>query len=148
MAYYLSQLTLSSQPPPMASLSGAATSRLLPSAAFRVRLYSSSLSPLSFYSSSSSYSPSSLKCFRSSPLGPHVFLKQVSFLSLALYMQTCMCVVVVVVVYLVCFGAQKGSWISTVAAASDPAQLKSAREDIKELLKSKFCHPILVYIYF
>ncbi|XVF64540.1 hypothetical protein PTKIN_Ptkin09bG0176900 [Pterospermum kingtungense] len=37
---------------------------------------------------------------------------------------------------------------STVAspkcAASDPDQLKSAREDIKELLKSTFCHPILV----
>ncbi|XP_042033219.1 probable L-ascorbate peroxidase 6, chloroplastic/mitochondrial isoform X1 [Salvia splendens] len=29
-------------------------------------------------------------------------------------------------------------------AASDPDQLKSAREDIKELLKTKFCHPILV----
>lgn len=27
---------------------------------------------------------------------------------------------------------------------SDPEQLKSAREDIKELLKTKFCHPILV----
>ncbi|KAF2296713.1 hypothetical protein GH714_001389 [Hevea brasiliensis] len=36
--------------------------------------------------------------------------------------------------------------MSTVAAASDPAQLKSAREDIKVLLKSKFCHPILVRI--
>ncbi|XP_073285977.1 probable L-ascorbate peroxidase 6, chloroplastic/mitochondrial isoform X1 [Primulina huaijiensis] len=37
---------------------------------------------------------------------------------------------------------------STVASpkcfASDPEQLKSAREDIKELLKTKFCHPILV----
>ncbi|KAJ1685855.1 hypothetical protein LUZ63_017245 [Rhynchospora breviuscula] len=33
---------------------------------------------------------------------------------------------------------------STVSAASDPAQLKSAKEDIKELLKTKFCHPILV----
>ncbi|KAL0323330.1 UNVERIFIED_CONTAM: L-ascorbate peroxidase S, chloroplastic/mitochondrial [Sesamum angustifolium] len=28
--------------------------------------------------------------------------------------------------------------------ASDPEQLKVAREDIKELLKTKFCHPILV----
>lgn len=28
--------------------------------------------------------------------------------------------------------------------ASDPDQLKSAREDIKELLSTKFCHPILV----
>ncbi|KAJ8479097.1 hypothetical protein OPV22_022824 [Ensete ventricosum] len=31
-----------------------------------------------------------------------------------------------------------------MCAASDPAQLKSAREDIKELLKTTFCHPILV----
>ncbi|CAL9198914.1 unnamed protein product [Musa hybrid cultivar] len=31
-----------------------------------------------------------------------------------------------------------------VCAASDPAQLRSAREDIKELLKTTFCHPILV----
>ncbi|KAL0713270.1 hypothetical protein Bca4012_020248 [Brassica carinata] len=29
-------------------------------------------------------------------------------------------------------------------AATDPEQLKSAREDIKELLNTKFCHPILV----
>ncbi|KAK3158178.1 hypothetical protein QOZ80_2AG0133850 [Eleusine coracana subsp. coracana] len=29
-------------------------------------------------------------------------------------------------------------------AASDAAQLKSAREDIKELLKTKYCHPIMV----
>ena len=31
-------------------------------------------------------------------------------------------------------------------AASDLAQLKSAREDIKELLNTTFCHPILVYL--
>jgi L-ascorbate peroxidase len=43
---------------------------------------------------------------------------------------------------------------TSMASASDPAQLKSAKEDIKELLKTKFCHPILVrrmkklYIYF
>jgi hypothetical protein len=29
-------------------------------------------------------------------------------------------------------------------AASDPDQLRSARADIKELLKTNFCHPILV----
>jgi hypothetical protein len=28
--------------------------------------------------------------------------------------------------------------------ASDPDQLKSAREDIKELLRTKFCHPLTV----
>ncbi|KAL3638828.1 putative L-ascorbate peroxidase 7, chloroplastic [Castilleja foliolosa] len=33
---------------------------------------------------------------------------------------------------------------SPKCAASSPEQLKSAREDIKELLKTKFCHPILV----
>nr|XP_019708503.1 probable L-ascorbate peroxidase 6, chloroplastic/mitochondrial isoform X3 [Elaeis guineensis] len=33
---------------------------------------------------------------------------------------------------------------SAVCSASDPAQLKSAREDIRELLKTTFCHPILV----
>ncbi|KAJ6412652.1 hypothetical protein OIU84_005657 [Salix udensis] len=116
MVQYLSHRTIS--PPksqPMASLSsGAATTpRLLPSAA-RVRLpISSACSSLSL-SSSSSYSPSSLKCLRLSPLSP-----------------------------LICKD-QKRSSMSTVAAASDAVQLKSAREDIKELLKSKFCHPILV----
>lgn len=29
-------------------------------------------------------------------------------------------------------------------ATSDAAQLKSAREDIKEILKTTYCHPILV----
>lgn len=33
---------------------------------------------------------------------------------------------------------------ATKCSASDPDQLKSAREDIKELLNTKFCHPILV----
>ncbi|XP_019704327.1 probable L-ascorbate peroxidase 6, chloroplastic/mitochondrial [Elaeis guineensis] len=33
---------------------------------------------------------------------------------------------------------------SAVCSASDPDQLKSAREDIRELLKTTFCHPILV----
>jgi hypothetical protein len=30
-------------------------------------------------------------------------------------------------------------------AASDAVQLKAAREDIKELLKSTYCHPIMVH---
>ncbi|XP_043720498.1 LOW QUALITY PROTEIN: probable L-ascorbate peroxidase 6, chloroplastic/mitochondrial [Telopea speciosissima] len=34
--------------------------------------------------------------------------------------------------------------MSPTCFASDPEQLKSAREDIKELLKTTFCHPILV----
>ncbi|KAE8695634.1 L-ascorbate peroxidase S [Hibiscus syriacus] len=33
---------------------------------------------------------------------------------------------------------------SPKCVVSDPVQLKSAREDIKQLLKSKFCHPILI----
>ncbi|WOL00878.1 putative L-ascorbate peroxidase 6, chloroplastic [Canna indica] len=37
-----------------------------------------------------------------------------------------------------------GRGMSVVCAASDPAQLRSAREDIKELLRTTFCHPILV----
>lgn len=44
-----------------------------------------------------------------------------------------------------------GLGFSSVAApkgsASDPDQLKGAREDIKELLKSTFCHPILVSVF-
>jgi L-ascorbate peroxidase len=32
----------------------------------------------------------------------------------------------------------------TVAFKSDPDQLKSAREDIKELLGTKFGHPLMV----
>jgi L-ascorbate peroxidase len=83
MAQYLSQLTLS--PPksqPMASLSGGAatTSRLLPSAS-RVRLSICSASSSLSLASSSSYSPSSLKCLRFSPL---IFKDQVS-LPLPLY---------------------------------------------------------------
>ncbi|CAA0394096.1 unnamed protein product [Arabidopsis thaliana] len=33
---------------------------------------------------------------------------------------------------------------ATKSSSSDPDQLKNAREDIKELLSTKFCHPILV----
>ncbi|KAG8660468.1 probable L-ascorbate peroxidase 6, chloroplastic/mitochondrial isoform X1 [Manihot esculenta] len=117
MARCPSHLTLTPSPT-MASLAGAASSRLFPST-YRARISlsspasSSSLSPLSL-SSSSSYSFAPLKCLLTSPLAPHFFLNQ------------------------------RASSMSTVAAASDLAQLKSAREDIKELLKSKFCHPILV----
>ncbi|KAL2892934.1 L-ascorbate peroxidase T chloroplastic [Bienertia sinuspersici] len=104
----------------MASLTtttaAAAASRLLPS--------SSSISRLSLSSSSSSsLSSSSLKCLRSSPLVSHLFLYQ----------------------------AQRGGLrhvtktrFSTKCFASDPTQLKNAREDIKELLNTKFCHPIMV----
>ena len=35
-------------------------------------------------------------------------------------------------------------WQTVKAIASDPAQLRAAREDIKKLLKEKHCHPILI----
>lgn len=44
-------------------------------------------------------------------------------------------------------GVPRGSAGSVTAFVSDPDQLKSAREDIKELLKTTFCHPILVFFF-
>ncbi|WOL12904.1 putative L-ascorbate peroxidase 6, chloroplastic/mitochondrial [Canna indica] len=41
-------------------------------------------------------------------------------------------------------GASRGAASDATSSASDPAQLRSARDDIKELLKSASCHPILV----
>lgn len=41
----------------------------------------------------------------------------------------------------------RGTAGSATAFVSDPDQLKSAREDIKELLKTTFCHPILVFFF-
>lgn len=35
---------------------------------------------------------------------------------------------------------------SPKCAASAPEQLKSAKEDIKELLRTTFCHPIMVIL--
>ncbi|PHU14582.1 L-ascorbate peroxidase T, chloroplastic [Capsicum chinense] len=100
----------------MASLTGAASRLLL---AARI---TGSTTTTRLYFSSSYVSP--LKCPKSSPLLSHVFRYQKQSL----------------------VRVSSGSF-STVAspkcAASDPDQLKSAREDIKELLKTKFCHPIL-----
>ncbi|CAL5333238.1 unnamed protein product [Camellia sinensis] len=101
----------------MAALSAA--SRLLPSATKAARLSLSTPSP--------SLSPcSSLKCLRSSRLlSPHLFLRQRrSAVHVA--------------------ASSFGTVASPKCFASDPDQLKSAREDIKELLNTKFCHPILV----
>ncbi|XP_062101464.1 probable L-ascorbate peroxidase 6, chloroplastic/mitochondrial isoform X2 [Humulus lupulus] len=101
---------------PMAT-SAAFGSRLLPSAA---RATASLALP-----SRSSSSSSSLKCLRSSPFVSRLFLNQ---------RRTSV------------FLSARG--FSAVSApkcfASDPDQLKNAREDIKELLKTNFCHPILV----
>ncbi|KAG9458881.1 hypothetical protein H6P81_003389 [Aristolochia fimbriata] len=40
--------------------------------------------------------------------------------------------------------ARHGGAYSAECFASNPAQLKSAREDIRELLRTQYCHPILV----
>ncbi|KAG5544455.1 hypothetical protein RHGRI_017022 [Rhododendron griersonianum] len=110
-------------PSSMSSLSSAAASRLLPLAT-KTRLSLSTPSPPSSLSSSSS---SSLKCLRSTPLLSHLFLRQRRSP----------------------FPGATGSY-NTVASpkglASDPDQLKAARDDIKDLLKTTFCHPIMVYI--
>ncbi|KAG5544456.1 hypothetical protein RHGRI_017022 [Rhododendron griersonianum] len=108
-------------PSSMSSLSSAAASRLLPLAT-KTRLSLSTPSPPSSLSSSSS---SSLKCLRSTPLLSHLFLRQRRSP----------------------FPGATGSY-NTVASpkglASDPDQLKAARDDIKDLLKTTFCHPIMV----
>ncbi|KAF5445195.1 hypothetical protein F2P56_034263 [Juglans regia] len=98
-----------------------ASSRIVPAAAaFSARI------SFSFFSSSSSTSLSSFKCLRSSPLVSRLFLNQRRSPTPCL--------------------SERG--LSAAATpkcvASDPDQLKSAREDIKELLKTTFCHPILV----
>lgn len=103
--------------PTMAAFSTTATSRILPTAASA----SASRARLSLSSSFSS-----LKCLRSSPLVSHLFLNQKRSPVVRV--------------------SERGlsSAATPKCAASDPDQLKSAREDIKELLKSNFCHPILV----
>ncbi|KAK2995665.1 hypothetical protein RJ640_006125 [Escallonia rubra] len=99
-----------------AAFGGAAASRLLsPAAATKSTVSLSSASP-----------PPSLKCLRSTPLLSHLFLRQKRST----------------------VHASSARNYSTAASpkcfASDSDQLKSAREDIKELLKTTFCHPILV----
>ncbi|CAH9085983.1 unnamed protein product [Cuscuta epithymum] len=68
-----------------------------------------------------------LKCFRSSHLLSTVFLSQSQKRAVAPL-----------------FTRSFGSVKSPKCFASDADQLKSAKEDIKELLRTKFCHPILV----
>ncbi|KAK4572788.1 hypothetical protein RGQ29_030992 [Quercus rubra] len=113
-------LTLSpSTPAPttMAAFSTTASSRILPSATAAAA--AASRARLSF--------SSSLKCFRSSPLVSHLFLNQKRSPMVRV--------------------SERGLSSTAspkCAAASDPDQLKSAREDIKKLLDTSFCHPILV----
>lgn len=120
-------LTLPSRPSPtatMATISGGAAVRIIPSATrATVSLSSSSRSFFSFPSSSNSVS--SLNCLRSSPRISHLFLDQRrSEVRVS--------------------SGRFGTVSAPKAFASDPDQLKSAREDIKELLKTKFCHPLLI----
>ncbi|XP_047325575.1 probable L-ascorbate peroxidase 6, chloroplastic/mitochondrial [Impatiens glandulifera] len=93
--------------------------RLLPSAV------KPSYTTLLTASRPSTFPSSSLKCLRSAPLVSHLFITQKR---------------------LPVFASLGG--FSTVASpknfASNPDQLKHAREDIKEILNAKFCHPILV----
>ncbi|RZC06966.1 probable L-ascorbate peroxidase 6, chloroplastic/mitochondrial isoform X1 [Glycine soja] len=102
-------------PTTMAVLGGAASARIIPSVSL-------STSSRSFFSLSSS---SKLKCLRSSPRISHLFLNQQR------------------AEVRVSSGGY-GTVSAPKSVASDPDQLKSAREDIKELLNSKFCHPILI----
>ncbi|KAK7311541.1 hypothetical protein RJT34_09753 [Clitoria ternatea] len=113
---FTSPSPLPSTPTKMAVLGGAATARMIPS----VSLTSSSRS---FFSSSSS--SSSLKCLRSCPRISHLFLNQPR-------------------PEVRVFSAGYGTVSAPKSFASDPDQLKSAREDIKDLLRTKFCHPLLI----
>ncbi|XP_009629388.1 putative L-ascorbate peroxidase 6, chloroplastic/mitochondrial isoform X1 [Nicotiana tabacum] len=114
-------ISASSPSPTMASSLTGAASRFLPSATIAATSSSSATTRLSLSSSSPS-----LKCLQSSPLLSHIFRYQKRSL----------------------VGTSSSGRFSTLAspkcAASDSDQLKSAREDIKELLKNTFCHPILV----
>ncbi|XXG87064.1 hypothetical protein AAC387_Pa11g1848 [Persea americana] len=105
-----------------ATMASLTTSRLLPHAkASSIRLLPSLSSP--------NPKPSSL-CFRSlSSSSSFAFLP---LLHRSPWRRT------------VAAGVPRGSAGSATAFVSDPDQLKSAREDIKELLKTTFCHPILV----
>ncbi|KAK9993658.1 hypothetical protein SO802_023361 [Lithocarpus litseifolius] len=114
-------LTLSPSPPTpapttMAAFSTTASSRILSSTTAAA---ASSRARLSF--------SSSLKCFQSSPLVSHLFLNQKRSPMVRV--------------------SERGLSSTAspkCAAASDPDQLQSAREDIKKLLDTSFCHPILV----
>ncbi|XP_061359956.1 probable L-ascorbate peroxidase 6, chloroplastic/mitochondrial isoform X2 [Gastrolobium bilobum] len=124
-------LPLPSQPSltKMAALGGAAAARMIPSATrASLSLSSSSRSLFSCSSKSSSFSSGSdskLDCLLSSPRISHLFLNQRRAE----------------------VRVSRGGY-GTVSApnsfASDPDQLKNAREDIKELLRTKFCHPLLI----
>ncbi|KAK6938385.1 hem peroxidase [Dillenia turbinata] len=108
----------------MASSVSGAASRLLPTSA-RAKSSSSSAFSLLSHRSASSLAPAPLKSLRSSPLVSYLFLNHKVGRRSSIQVSST-------------------AGFSTVAFASDPDQLKSAKEDIKELLKTTFCHPILV----
>lgn len=111
-----------------ASLSGGAASRLFASAGphpFRLSLAPS-------YSSSSL---SSLNCLKSSPLLSPSFLHQ---------SQRRRSSVAVLQRRGIGLSRMTTAAASGVSSASHPEELKSAKEDIKLLLRTHFCHPILV----
>ncbi|KAJ8450299.1 hypothetical protein Cgig2_004756 [Carnegiea gigantea] len=104
----------------MASLTAAAAST---AGATTSRLLApAGLSLSSSAAASSSSSSSSLNCLRSATSGAHLFLRQRGSVLMNLSKRR----------------------FSAKCYASDPAQLLSAREDIRELLRTKFCHPIMV----
>ncbi|KAG5050482.1 hypothetical protein AAZX31_04G228400 [Glycine max] len=112
--------------PSQSQLSPTTTMALLGAASSSARIIPSvslSSSSRSFFSLSSS--SSKLQCLRSSPRISHLFLNQRR------------------AEVRVSSGGY-GTVSAPKSVASDPDQLKSAREDIKELLNSKFCHPILI----
>ncbi|GAB4862087.1 Probable L-ascorbate peroxidase 7, chloroplastic [Ancistrocladus abbreviatus] len=102
------------------STAAAATSRLFPSASQSKLFLSSSSTSASTSWSFSHRAP--LPYLRSSPLISHLFLPERRRSNFA----------------------SKSRFSTVTSFASDPKQLKSAREDIKELLGTKFCHPIMV----
>ncbi|KAG6675106.1 hypothetical protein I3843_15G079400 [Carya illinoinensis] len=119
------RLALTLSPPAMVSSFGthAATSSLIVPG-------TSAAAPstrLSFSSSSSSTTLASLRFLRSSPPVSHLFLNSKKRLPVPLV-------------------SERGlsAAVTPKCVAPDPDQLKGAREDIKAILKTSFCHPILV----
>ncbi|KAH1057473.1 hypothetical protein J1N35_035538 [Gossypium stocksii] len=103
------------------SLGITASSRILASSSPRVRLSLHPPSSFSLLSFSSSFKPFAFSPL-SSHFSPHQRRSAVNVSSSRGF----------------------GTVASPKCAASNPDQLKSAREDLKQLLNSQFCHPILV----
>ncbi|KAK6939897.1 hem peroxidase [Dillenia turbinata] len=109
----------------MASSVSGAASRLLAATARAKSSSSSAFYLISHRSSSSLAPPPPLKSLRSSPFLSHLFRNQKVERRSSIQVSS-------------------NGGFSTVAFASDPDQLQGAKKDIKDLLKTRFCHPILV----